>query len=118
MKITCLLILILILCVSSAVLAQENYLAQVPQLQETAHLANGGAKGCGHGTFTLITSNGEITVSSGLDPIHVFGQKIAVADLLKLIQARVDSNKTGIENPMSGDVSDLVYVILSIFSQS
>jgi len=97
-------------------LAQENLLEKVPQLQEVARQATGGAKGCGKGTFTLITSNGEIKASSSLDPIHVFGKTIRVSDLLVLLKARADSNRTGEINPMSGEVSQLAYVVLLTLS--
>lgn len=98
--------------------AQGDLLSRVPKLQENARLSNGGAKGCGRGTITLLTSRGEIKAASNLDPIHVFGKKIVIADLLTLLRARVEANRTGKSNPMSGKVSDLVYVILSIFAKS
>lgn len=98
--------------------AQNDLLSQVPQLQETARKANGGALGCGAGSIKLVTSRGEITIGVGLDPIHVFGKKIVVADLLTLLEARVESNRTGEQNPMSGEVSDLAYVILSTLAES
>ena len=97
-------------------LAQDSLLEKVPQLQEVARQATGGAKGCGKGTFTLITSNGEIRASSSLDPIHVFGKTIRVSDLLVLLKARADSNRTGEINPMSGEVSQLAYVVLLTLS--
>ena len=98
--------------------AQNNLLDRIPELQETARLSNGGAKGCGKGTVTLLTSRGEIKAASNLDPIHVFGNKIVIADLLTLLKARVEANRTGKPNQMSGEVSDLVYVILSTFAKS
>jgi len=98
--------------------AQDDLLDRVPELQENARLSNGGAKGCGRGTITLLTSRGEIKAASNLDPFHVFGNKIVIADLLPLLKARVEANRTGKSNPMSGEVSDLVYVILSTFAKS
>ena len=108
-------VLLLLVCSGTA---QENLLSRVPELQETARLANGGAKGCGLGTITLITSKGEIVTGTGLDPIHVFGRKIVVADLLTLLEARIRANQTGEQNPMAGEVSDLAYVILSTLAKS
>src|SRR3712207_1462952 len=75
--------------------AQNDLLNRVPELQEIARLSNGGAKGCGRGTITLLTSRGEIKVAINLDPIHVFGNKIVIADLLPLLEARVQANRTG-----------------------
>jgi hypothetical protein len=113
-----LIIACVVLFLANDCLAQENLLEKVPQLQEVARQATGGAKGCGRGTFTLITSTGEIKVSSSLDPIHVFGKTIRVSDLLVLLKARADSNRTGETNPMSGEVSQLTYVVLLILSSA
>ena len=98
--------------------AQNDLLNRVPELQETARQAAGGAKGCGSGTLTLVTSRGEIKMRTGLDPIHVFGRRIVVADLLPLLKARVEANRTGEENPMSGDVSQLTALTVSIVAMS
>jgi hypothetical protein len=98
--------------------SQEDLLSRVPELQDTARLATGGAKGCGRGTVTLVTSQGEIVVGTGLDPIHVFGRKIVVADLLLLLNARIRANQNGEQNQMSGEVSNLGYVILSTLAMS
>ncbi|MDQ3061441.1 MAG: hypothetical protein M3R14_01040 [Acidobacteriota bacterium] len=92
--------------------AQENLLEKVPELQKLAGLASGGALGCGSGEVTLVTSNGEIKGEIFLDPIHVFGKKIVVSDLIKLLEARVESNKTTVKNQMSGKVSTLVSIAL------
>ena len=97
---------------------QTNYLDRVEELQQTAAKANGGALGCGAGMITIVTSNGEVTTVTGLDPIHVFGKRVVAADLLILLQARADSNRTGKQNPMSGHVNDLGYVILSTLAIS
>lgn len=72
--------------------------------------------GCGLGFILLHTSRGPVVVESNLDPIHVFGQDIHVPDLLALLKARADSNRTGAANPMSGEVSDLAYVALYTLS--
>ncbi len=101
-----------------ATYGQTNYLDRVEELQQTAAKANGGVLGCGAGMITIVTSNGEVTTATGLDPIHVFGNRIVVADLLTLLQARADSNRTGKQNPMSGHVNDLGYVILSTLAIS
>jgi len=98
--------------------AQNDLLSRVPELQKTARLAAGGAKGCGSGTVILVTSRGEIKMETGLDPIHVFGGKIVVADLLPLLKARVEANRTGEQNPMSGDVSQLTALTVSIVAMS
>jgi hypothetical protein len=97
-------------------LANDDLLKRVPQLQETARLANGGALGCGVGTVTLITSRGQIKAQSSLDPIRVFGGTIRVSDLLALLEARAEFNRTRVANPMSGEVSDLTYVVLYTLS--
>ena len=107
-----------LLVLAGTCFAQNDLLSRVPQLQETARKANGGALGCGEGSIKLVTSLGEISVGVGLDPIHVFGKKIIVADLLTLLEARIESNRTGEQNPMSGEVSDLAYVILSTLAES
>lgn len=96
--------------------AQESLLEKVPRLQETARRANAGALGCGFGKLTLITSTGRIDTFTGLDPIQVFGRTIRVADLLPLLEARAEANRSGAVNPMSGDVSDLAYVVLYTLS--
>ncbi len=98
--------------------AQNDLLSRVPELQETARLAAGGAKGCGSGTLILVTSRGEIQMRTGLDPIHVFGRRIIVADLLPLLKARVEANRTGEKNPMSGDVGQLTALTVSIVAMS
>lgn len=99
-------------------IAQENLLEKVPQLQEVALNSTGGGMGCGRGSFNLITSHGEIKVSSSLDPIHVFGRTIRVSDLLMLLKARAASNRTGVTNSMSGEISQLGYVTLLTLSLS
>ena len=107
-----------LLVLAGSCFAQNDLSSRVPQLQETARKANGGALGCGAGRIKLVTSHGEITIGVGLDPIHVFGGKIVAADLLALLRARVESNRTGAQNPMSGEVDDLMYVILSVLRYS
>ena len=103
---------------AGACLAQERMLDRVPQLQETARRANGGELGCGLGLFTLITSRGEVKASGILDPIQVFGRTIRVADLLPLLEARAEFNRSGAVNPMSGEVADLTYVVLYTLAQA
>jgi len=46
----------------------------------------------------------------------VFGNTVRVSDLLTLLEARAKSNRGGAANPMSGDVSDLAYVVLYTLS--
>jgi hypothetical protein len=100
----------------SHVFAEEQLLEKVPQLQDTARRANRGQLGSGIGTVTLITSRGQVKAESGLDPIRVFGSTIKVSDLLPLLEARAQFNRTGISNPMSGEVSALTYVVLYTLS--
>ena len=108
----------ILIAFGSNCLAQTNLLDRVPELQETARMASGGKLGCGFGSMQLVTSNGEITVSVDLDPIHVFGKKVVVSDLAKLLEARAESNRTGSQNPMSGSVSHLGYLVLSTLALS
>lgn len=91
---------------------EHEILQRVDELQKIARRTNGGAMGCGMGFVTLITSKGEVKAACGLDPIHVFGKRIAVLDLHVLLQSRADANATGKQGPMSGEVSDLCYVCL------
>jgi hypothetical protein len=98
--------------------AQNDLLNRVPQLQETAARASGGVLGCGEGSYLMVTSRGQFMVSSGLDAIHVFGGKIVVADLLTLLEARNESNRTGEKNQMSGEIGSFMYVILSVLQDS
>jgi len=46
----------------------------------------------------------------------VFGQPIKVSDLLLLLEARAEFNRTEVINPMSGQVADLTYVVLYTLS--
>ena len=98
--------------------AQNNLLSRVPQLQKDAAHGNGGGFGCGIGQITLVTSRGEIKTSAILDIVGVFGEKVVVADLLTLLEARAQFNLTGEQNPMSGKVSLLAAITLSLLSQS
>jgi len=97
-------------------LAQENLLERVPQLQEKARRANAGALGCGIGFIVLHTSRGPLVATGSADPVHVFGPSVHVSDLLTLLEARAEFNRTGAANPMSGEVSDLAYVTLYTLS--
>src|SRR5687768_16292501 len=82
-------VLIFFLLVFSGVcLGQTDILENVPQLQQIALRATGGAMGCGKGTYTLVTDEAEKKVSSSLDPIHVFGKTIRLSDMNKLLEAR------------------------------
>lgn len=76
--------------------AQDDLLSRVPQLQETSRQANSGRLGCGKSDFAT-----------------VFTYEVNVSGLLILLEARAKANRTGEQNPMSGEVKDLVYVILS-----
>lgn len=98
--------------------AQEDLLSRVPQLQENARESALGPPICGISVIELDTSRGKIRVTIGLSRFPVFGNKIAVSDLLTLLKARIESNRTGKQNPMSGEVGDLVKVILSVLQKS
>ena len=106
----------LFLLFASHVFAEERLLEKVPQLQDTARRSNRGQLGSGIGTVTLITSKGQVKTESGLDPIHVFGSTIKVSDLLPLLEARAQFNRSGVPNPMSGVVTNLTYVVLYTLS--
>jgi hypothetical protein len=102
---------------ASHVYAEERLLEKVPQLQDTARRDNRGELGRTIGTITLITSRGQVKVEGvSAIPIRLFGQPIKVSDLLPLLEARAETNRTGIPNPMSGEVSDLTYVVLFTMS--
>ena len=98
--------------------AQEDLLSRVPQLQENARESAISYPVCGIRVIDLDTSRGKIRVTIQLSRFPVFENKIAVADLLTLLKARVESNRTGKQNPMSGEVGDLVQVILSVLQKS
>lgn len=102
------------LCLVLAVVSAPSpnpILESVPQRQQKAYLSNRGALGCGR-TLTINTSHGALTLKTGLDPIHVFGSRVAATDLLVLLEARVESNRSWFRGPMSGEVGDLCYVCL------
>jgi hypothetical protein len=106
------------LLLDSAIHAQNSYLDRVEELQTTAQKANRGQLGCGAGAMVLVTSNGDLRVGLDLDPIHVFGRRVVVSDLVELLQARADSNRTGETSPMSGDVYLLSSLVLRILALS
>lgn len=110
---------LMMLVLAGTSFAQNDLLSRVPQLQETARKATGGVLGCGKGgSMQLITSKGETFIITDGDPIHVFGNKVIVADLLTLLKARVKANRTGERNPMSGEVDTLLYITLSVLGKS
>ena len=112
-------VLMVILAVSASAgeaLAQESLLEKVPSLQETALRADAGVLGCGVGKVTLITSTGQLETFINSDPIKVFGRTIRVSDLLPLLEARAEANRSGAVNPMSGEVGSLTYVVLYTLS--
>ncbi len=98
--------------------AQEDLLSRVPQLQENARESALGPPICGIRVIELDTSRGKIRVTIQLSQPPVFENKISVTDLLTLLIARVESNRTGKQNPMSGEVGDLVQKILSVLQKS
>ena len=108
--------LISVLVLFDYVSAQEGLLEKVPQLQETARRANRGELGHTIGTVSMITSRGVVEVQAGWDPVRVFGQPIKISEVLPLLKARAEFNRTGVVNPMSGQVTDLTYVILYTLS--
>ena len=91
-------------------------LAQARKLQEKARSSVRGFHPDGMGRLRLITSKGQVEAQTGLQPFLVFGNPIKVADLLTLLRARAESNRTGQQGPMSGEVSDLCYVCLDTLS--
>jgi hypothetical protein len=107
---------ILLSLLPATCLAGDDLLKKVPQLQETARRSTAGAMGCGFGFILLHTSRGLVVAQTSRDPINVFGEDIQVPDLLALLKARAESNRTGAANPMSGEVSDLAYVALYTLS--
>lgn len=107
---------VLIALATAALSHEHGILQRVPELQKVA--ASGSALGCGWGSIRLVTSQGEITVATGLDPIHVFGTTIQSSDLLMLLRSRIESNRSGKPGPMSGEVSSLCYVCLDVLSHS
>jgi hypothetical protein len=113
----CLAIVPVLFVLVSDVFAQEELLKKVPQLQETARRANRGELGRTIGHITLITSRGEVKAEFvSATPTLLFGRPIKVSDLLPLLAARAQFNRTGVVNPMSGEVSDLTYVVLYTLS--
>ena len=99
------------------VFAQDMLLTKVPQLQETARRANRGEFGRAIGHITLITSRGQVKAELvSATPNLLFGQPIKISDLLPLLDARAEFNRTGVINPMSGQVADLTYVVLYTLS--
>jgi hypothetical protein len=101
-----------------AVNADEDLLSRIPQLQRTAQAAVSGGLGCGSGEVEFHTSTGVRTVVTGLDPIHVFGSKIHTGDLVLLLATRVESNRSGVDGPMSANLDSLCYVIISTLALS
>jgi HEAT repeat protein len=113
------LVALLLLSMARAAVAEEALILQrVPQLAETARRAGRGELGCGVGMLKLLTSRGEVVVRSDADPMQVFGATIETADLIALLNARAESNRSGVPGPMSGDVSSLAYVCLSTLGHS
>ncbi|MBA4123057.1 MAG: hypothetical protein H0X72_11420 [Acidobacteria bacterium] len=98
--------------------AQEDLLSRVPQLQENARESALGPPICGIRVIELDTSRGKIRVTIQLSQPPVFENKISVTDLLTLLKARIESNRTGKENQMSGEVGDLMQIIFSVLRKS
>ena len=101
---------------SNAAPPSTPILSRAQELEAVAKKAAGGSMGCGVGTLTLITSRGRVRILTGLDPIHVLGNSVASADLLTLLRARIESNRSGQPGPMSGSVSRLVGLSLYLLS--
>jgi hypothetical protein len=113
------LFLMIFMCAGAARAQSKDFLSRVAELQETAAQASGGVLGCGEGgTFQIKTSRGNVLVNIGDDAIHVFGNSVAVVDLLPLLEARAEFNATGVPNQMSGEVGSLMYVVLDVLSRS
>ena len=91
---------------------------KISRLQSTAQRSVRGALGCGIGTITIVRSDGtSIEAACDLDPIHVFGDRVQVSDLVPLLEARRKANETG-QGLMAGDVEELCYVVISILGNS
>jgi hypothetical protein len=116
--ITLIFLTVLFVLVGNA-LAQEPLLEKVPQLQDRARRSNRGEFGNTVGTITVITSRGEVKDEWGsTTPVRLFGHPIKVSDLLPLLEARAEFNRTGVVNPMSGQVADLTFVVLDTLSRA
>ena len=98
--------------------SRPSILERVTQLAAIAKQAARGELGCGEGPFTLMTSRGPVRIVTGLDPIHVFGDAIATADLVVLLEARIASNRSGAPGPMSGSVGRLGALAVSLLAHS
>ena len=101
------------ICFSSYCCAGEDILEKVPDLRKTAQGTNAENPSCGIGTVTLITSQGEVNAVCTSDSANVFGREIKISDILALLQARIESSRTG-TGPMSGEVKELCRSCLSI----
>ena len=89
-------------------------LENIEKLQEIAKLSNGGALGCGIGTYYYISSDGQRKeIKSGLDAIHVFGREIHFETLDIFVKAKASGKINNERN-----FSDLFYVILSIYAET
>ncbi len=91
--------------------SSDSILDRVDELQKIAREANGGARGCGVGKLTIKHGATIVEVTSGLDPIHVFGNPVDVADLKTILESRVAA-QTDESSPLRGDFDDLCYVCL------
>lgn len=98
----------------AAAFSQQGIIERVPELQKTARRAIGGAMGCGVGSFVLVEGETETRVGGGLDPIHVFGNRIELDDILTILEARSEK-KLGFDPDENKDeVGALLYVTLTV----
>ena len=96
-----------------------QWLTRLPYLtsekaEEMERIAKGainGEFGCGTGQITISTSRGTIRADTWSDPIILFGSHVSAAQLITLLEAKVEANRTG-QGPMSGDRAALCHVAL------
>jgi hypothetical protein len=92
---------------------QPPILKRAEELKEIAIKSVHGRLGCGvGGEMKFVDRQGKvITAHCSLDAIHVFGAQVDITDMLTLLQARIQSNKSRKLGPMSSRAESLCYVI-------
>lgn len=93
--------------------AQNDLSSLVPELQLKERKAG---IVCGVAGMILVTNKEEIKITGDLTSRLIFGPRIVIADLMPLLEARVNANRTGEENPMSGNVDSLTGQIIHFVS--
>lgn len=88
------------------------------ELQLMATRVKKGYRGCDGGDINFILADGtEQSLSCDMDTLAVFGKRIHADDLLALIEARADANRTG-EGPMDGDRHELLRMLLLVLTEA